>query len=83
MCNRLAKPSTNPSVCCDFLLCSDPDSDLAENENKDQNGTDDAMDDFLDMDLGSQCFPPLASLPQGTDIEAFAQCMEDFQDSAY
>ncbi|KAJ8902911.1 hypothetical protein NDN08_006229 [Rhodosorus marinus] len=42
----------------------------------------DALPNFLDLDVEDN-LPPLNSLPQGTDMDAFAQRMEDFQESTY
>mmetsp|Transcript_29922 Transcript_29922/g.114886 ORF Transcript_29922/g.114886 Transcript_29922/m.114886 type:complete len:193 (-) Transcript_29922:1362-1940(-) len=42
----------------------------------------DALPNFLDLDV-EDSLPPLNSLPQGTDMDAFAQRMEDFQESTY
>mmetsp|Transcript_6241 Transcript_6241/g.18833 ORF Transcript_6241/g.18833 Transcript_6241/m.18833 type:complete len:497 (+) Transcript_6241:142-1632(+) len=46
-------------------------------------GDEEMLDEILNIDDAGSNFPPLNNLPNGTDVDAFAQRMEDFQDAAY
>lgn len=57
---------------------TDPVADAAPIEIISGDGTEDILDDMLDLDSSITMFPPLTELPQGTDIGALARQVEGF-----